>query len=289
LAWVTGGVPSGATLQAMAEPGQQYTAYLHHGRKGLRNFQLSYEQIDTSNHVASLSVTLPSGTWRAVWRRPVDLVELHSQVFTHPGGMRTLEAVTYQEDVALRIVRDVSGPNTAPSATADSYTVDRDTLLIVAAPGGLANDSDAESNPLAAVLNSGPSDGNLSLNANGGFSYSPAAGYIGSDSFTYHARDGSLDSGVVTVTLTIREVPAGALINGSFDASYTALTFSGSQMIGTSSVYTPPAGANCVLFNSQEAVANGVLSQTFTTVAGQSYLLSFHMGVHAFNTNEQRK
>ncbi|MFA9566423.1 MAG: gamma-glutamyl-gamma-aminobutyrate hydrolase family protein, partial [Acidimicrobiales bacterium] len=44
-------------------------------------------------------------------------------------------------------------------------------ILNVAAGGVLANDSDLEGNPLTAVLVSGPSNGTLSLNADGSFSY----------------------------------------------------------------------------------------------------------------------
>ena len=116
LAWVTGGIPSGARLQASANPGQQYVAYLHHGQSGGANFQLNYNPINSSNHNASLNVTLPAGTWRAVWTRPADLVELHVQSFTHTGGPKTLQQVTYQADVALCIDRTGSGDTTPPPA-----------------------------------------------------------------------------------------------------------------------------------------------------------------------------
>ena len=53
---------------------------------------------------------------------------------------------------------------------------------------------------LAAVLDSGPTRGTLALNADGSFTYTPAADYNGPDSFTYHATDGSLNSAPVTVT-----------------------------------------------------------------------------------------
>src|SRR5205814_671089 len=47
---------------------------------------------------------------------------------------------------------------------------------------------------------------NLTLNTNGSFSYVPAANYNGTDSFTYKASDGSLESGEATVTITISPV-----------------------------------------------------------------------------------
>ncbi|MES2657638.1 MAG: Ig-like domain-containing protein [Verrucomicrobiota bacterium] len=286
--WVTGGIPSGATLQAMAEPGQQYVAYLHHGRGSLTNFQLSYQPIDGSNHTASLVTNLPAGTWRAVWTRPLDLVQLGSQVITHTGGPLTLNAVTYQEDVALRIDRIAAGPNTAPVANPETYAVQQDTPLTVPAKGVLTNDADAHADPLIAVLDDGPAHGLLALNGSGGFTYTPAAGYSGTDSFTYHASDGSLDSNEVTVTITINAVVASGFANGGFESGFAGWTVTGNQEILTSSPGTFPEGVKCAAFNRADSIPNGVLTRTFPTVAGQTYLLSFHMGVVASNTNEQR-
>lgn len=111
LSWVTGGIPSGATLQASASPGQQYAAYLHHGKKTAgQNFQLHYDPIDTANHSVSLRVNLDAGSWSAVWTRPEDLAVLRTQEFTHTGGNITLSQVTYQADVALRIDRAEAAP-----------------------------------------------------------------------------------------------------------------------------------------------------------------------------------
>lgn len=115
LSWVTGGVPNGATLQASANTGQQYVAYLHHG-KTAGGFALTYDPIDTSNHSASLRVNLNAGKWRAVWTRPSDMAELKTQEFTHAGGNVTLQSVTYQADAALRIDRVEDTPPPVPSA-----------------------------------------------------------------------------------------------------------------------------------------------------------------------------
>ncbi|MCI0640404.1 MAG: PKD domain-containing protein, partial [Gemmataceae bacterium] len=57
-----------------------------------------------------------------------------------------------------------------------------------------------------AVLVSGPAHGALTLNSDGSFTYAPHANYNGSDSFTYRASDGSLDSNVATVSLTVNPV-----------------------------------------------------------------------------------
>ena len=113
LSWLTSGIPAGATLQAMADPGQQYVAYWHHGQSG-GSFQLSYDPIDDTPFEVTPVVELPAGNWRAVWTRPADLTELATEEFTHEGGTHTLAAVTYQQDIALRIDRTGPGDATPP-------------------------------------------------------------------------------------------------------------------------------------------------------------------------------
>ena len=44
--------------------------------------------------------------------------------------------------------------------------------------------------PLSAELGTTTSNGSLTLNADGSFSYTPNAGFWGTDSFTYTATDG---------------------------------------------------------------------------------------------------
>ena len=49
-------------------------------------------------------------------------------------------------------------------------------------------------------------NGTLTLNADGSFTYTPAANFNGTDSFTYKANDGTADSNVATVTITVNPV-----------------------------------------------------------------------------------
>jgi hypothetical protein len=67
----------------------------------------------------------------------------------------------------------------------------------------LDNDTDVEGDALTAVLLTGPSNGSLVLNADGGFTYMPNAGFSGTDSFTCRANDGTSLSNAATVTLTV--------------------------------------------------------------------------------------
>src|SRR5207302_407115 len=91
-------------------------------------------------------------------------------------------------------------------ANDDSYGVNKNSSLTVAAPGVLGNDSALDGNTMAAVLVTGSAHGTLSLSTNGGFTYTPASNYFGADSFTYQINDGVTNSGTATVNLTITNV-----------------------------------------------------------------------------------
>lgn len=96
--------------------------------------------------------------------------------------------------------------NNAPVAINDSYTTPRNTQLTISAPGVLANDSDVEGSSLSAVRVTNPAHGLLSFNPDGSFAYRPNNNFVGTDSFTYKASDGSKFSGVATVTIVVSAV-----------------------------------------------------------------------------------
>jgi len=128
----------------------------------------------------------------------------------------------------------VNPVNDAPVAANidDGYTTDEDVTLTVGAPGVLGNDSDVDGDPLTAVLDTGPSSGVLALNADGSFTYTPSANFNGSDSFTYRANDGTTDSNIATVTITVNSVndepvALGVPLEATED---TQTTFSGSDL-----------------------------------------------------------
>ena len=72
------------------------------------------------------------------------------------------------------------------------------TLTVSSAAGVLANDLDINLGQpgieLSAVLVNGPTNGQLTLNADGSFSYTPAVGFTGTDTFRYSVYDGYADS-----------------------------------------------------------------------------------------------
>ena len=93
--------------------------------------------------------------------------------------------------------------NYPPVAVDDAYSTSEDTALTIAAPGVLSNDTDVEGSALTAVLVDDVSHGDLTLNSDGSFTYTPDTGFTGTDYFTYTANDGTVDSNTATVSVQI--------------------------------------------------------------------------------------
>ena len=90
---------------------------------------------------------------------------------------------------------------TVPTADPDTYKMGLATTMTVVAPGVLVNDNDGLIAVLEAKVVANPTGGNLTLNANGSFTYTQTAAWMGSDSFTYKACDGTICSAPTTVTI----------------------------------------------------------------------------------------
>ena len=100
--------------------------------------------------------------------------------------------------------------NGAPASVADGpYTGQWNVPLVIAPAGVLANDTDVDGDPLTAAVVTGPAHGTLALNANGGFTYTPAADFSGTDAFTYRANDGFADGASATASLVITSPCSG--------------------------------------------------------------------------------
>jgi len=165
----------------------------------------------------------------------------------------------------------VNAINDPPTAVGDSYSTNQGTTLTVATPGVLGNDSDMDGNPLTAVRNTSPSNGSLILNANGSFSYTPNANFNGSDSFTYRANDGTADSNVATVTITVTAPPisvaaiqpntmqAGTTIN----VTITGLSFvAGAKVTFENGSGPAPAAANIVVVTDGKSLTARITSKS---------------------------
>lgn len=169
-----------------------------------------------------VQVRFPSGTTRSPEGRTISKYRVQRfRMFFVGNRFYALLAVLPEEDVdkpEISQFLDSFSINTQPKTLPDSYAVNEDSVLVVGlANGVLANDSDLEKNDLtvssgAALTN--PAHGTLSINENGAFTYTPEPNYFGTDSFTYKANDGLLDSTPATVTINVKSVNDAPVISG---------------------------------------------------------------------------
>jgi VCBS repeat-containing protein len=142
-----------------------------------------------------------------------------------PPGTTTVYKVTAVDrfgNESAPAVHDpaVSGEGSAPEALDDAYSVDEDFVL---APGGLGvidNDHDGDGDVLSAILTQEPANGDLVLNPDGTFTYTPDAEWSGVDTFVYKADDSLVESLEATVTITVNPVndaPVAAVDSYSLD------------------------------------------------------------------------
>jgi len=98
----------------------------------------------------------------------------------------------------------------APVGGDDTFVVGTDGPTEVAAPGVLANDTQAPwtgrsdaPDALTATLLSPPTEGTVVLRSDGGFTYTPRAGSTGTVTFTYRVANAHVRSQPVTATLVL--------------------------------------------------------------------------------------
>jgi Ca2+-binding RTX toxin-like protein len=171
----------------------------------------------------------------------VTLTQAGAFTYTPAANFNGPDSFTYKanDDAAdsniATVTINVAAVNDAPAATDGSYNVSEDNVLTVAAAGVLDGDTDADGDPLTAVLVAGPAHGSLALNADGSFSYAPNANFFGADTFTYTANDSTADSNVATVIIDVAPVNDGVTITGSAKAdTINAITTVSDQPFPTS-------------------------------------------------------
>ena len=112
------------------------------------------------------------------------------------------------DDVLLDQANEESVTGRGITAVPDNYAVDQNAALNVGSGSEslLANDRDSANGTLTVDTTPvrGPAQGTLVLQANGGFQYTPNAGFSGSDSFVYQVMNSSGATAEALVTVAVR-------------------------------------------------------------------------------------
>jgi hypothetical protein len=98
-------------------------------------------------------------------------------------------------------------------------TTPRGTPLSIAAPGVLVNDYDLNGLSVVATQATTPVHGTVALAEDGGFLYTPGAGFSGDDTFTYKAWNGYQYSGTATATIAVTD-PVWRFRNNNMIGNY---------------------------------------------------------------------
>src|SRR5207237_1213794 len=126
--------------------------------------------------------------------------------YTPAAGYNGPDSFTFKandgtvDSAAATVSLTVVHVNHAPVADAQAVTTAEDTAKAI-----VLTASDIDGDALTFSLVAGPAHGALSGTAPT-VTYTPAANYNGPDSFTFKANDGTLNSNVATVTLTVTPV-----------------------------------------------------------------------------------
>ena len=107
------------------------------------------------------------------------------------------------QDSTLHTVTIVIDPvNDAPVGSDTAIVTNEDT----AHQGQLPRASDADNDPVSYALARGPAHGQVTVDRDGRYVYTPALDFNGSDSFTYRVSDGQGSNNVYTVAITVNPV-----------------------------------------------------------------------------------
>src|SRR5439155_3601446 len=180
---------------------------------------------------------------------------LHGSATTHPDGTITytpaadyngVDSFTYTVSdghggTAIGTVSvTITAVNDVPVASDQAVTTDEDTAKAIALGA-----ADPEGSPLTYTIVTGPAHGTLNGTAPA-LTYTPAANYNGPDSFTFKANDGSLESNVATVTISVTAVNDAPVASDEVVATdedtAKAITLSATDVEGSPLTYAIVAG-----------------------------------------------
>jgi VCBS repeat-containing protein len=134
-------------------------------------------------------------------------------------GIRATDGTMWSPTVFVAIA--VTAVNDAPVAWPAWVTTAEEGAF-----AGTVTGTDVDSGALTYALAAAPANGTLSLQADGAFTFTPAADFTGADAFTFTVSDGLRDSAPATVAITVTPV--------NDPPAVTALTFRTLEGVGRS-------------------------------------------------------
>jgi hypothetical protein len=158
--------------------------------------------------------------------------------------------------------------NDAPVAVDDDFSTAVDTVLSIATPGVLDNDSDVDGDAFSAVpINYGATTngGVVTLNSDGSFTYTPPSGSAGTDTFGYTIADGN--GGTDTATVSINVTSGSPDVIYVFDITFESKANKGKDWRAVFQIRTDSDGDG-VAEETDDVAVGATITVTF---AGNTY------------------
>ena len=181
-----------------------------------------------------------------------------------------------------------TAPGAPAAAVDDSTSTRQDTVKSI---NVLANDTNYV-NPVTVVISVASTNGGNAVvvgspgnQAAISVTYTPPAGFIGTDSFQYRATDGSGGNDTATVTVTVTAANTQPVAGAGVITSITTAGFDPSTRVGTINVANSPAGnslGDAPAVVTATGATNGTVSVSGSTVT-YTPLASFFQGTGSFS------
>jgi len=195
----------------------------------------------------------------------VSLNTAGEMTYTPDDGFTGTDSFTYSarddngaEDTGTVTIEVQSDPNRRPVALDDSYSVVAGQTLTVNAPGIIGNDYDPDGDDLIAASFFQPVNGSVSLNTAGEMTYTPDAGFTGTDSFTYTTRDDANANSTGSVTIEV--IPASQTTPVAMPDAYRTETGSPLEVAAPGVLANDSAPAGSFIVSSYTSPSNGTVN-----------------------------
>ena len=202
--------------------------------------------------------------------------------YVHNGSNTTTDTFSYKandgtvDGNTVTITITINPVNDIPLTVSDTLTVNEAGTVTLKASGAstlLDNDTDSEGDSLTAIGVTSPTNGTLTLNPNGTFSYVHDGSETTTDTFSYKSNDGTNDGNTVTITITINPIndapiAIGDTLMGIYSATVTLTNVGSSTLMDNdydpegSSITASTTLSSNPTYGSAVVNANGTFSYT---------------------------
>jgi hypothetical protein len=165
-----------------------------------------------ANSTSPLTYAIASQPTRGSLTAPASLSSSNGVIYTYTpsANLNSIDSFTFQvsngttTSSAATVTINVAAVNDPPVANAQSVSTAAGTAVSLTLSG-----SDVENSPLTYTVVTNPANGTLSGTAPN-LSYTPSAGFSGTNTFTFRVNDGTVNSPDATITINVSAPPAAS-------------------------------------------------------------------------------